>query len=537
MASEPSAHYSSGEVRYPDAAALKADLVPYLSQGVLWARGTDLPPPLREFPFKLLLPDGTSFTLRGQIVSRVGENALIRLSSWTPAHFAAAEAAARAAAPPPPQPLTPVPPPPSAPRAIATPALESPRPELGPPPPLRRPERPSPDMRSLTPPWVPSVPPGVIDKRSLTPLVIPSTPPPVRPTPTPSRSEAGQLRNPKDVRAMARQPLRPDALVDHLPDDAALVDVIRWLGLRRASGTLTLLSGERRLEIALRLGRIVVPEKEPESAFDAATWPSADFVFEPCDENRLPATRRAWSTWIYVVGVVRRQLADLSLGELQAALPQKRAPRLLQRGRDLIASMELPVAEQRFAEQRLQRGDTLTAVLRASNLSELAAVRLLVLLHLVDFLEWDEPGAPLPAEDEWTGVRAELQRRSSGSHFKALGIHYSATPAQIQAAYRAVAAEYGAKASVGGPAGELAARMVALAEGAWAVLGDPPARRRYRREIMPVPPPAAARLLYVQAKAAEGRREIAEAQEILEEAIDLDPSVDEYREALKSLVG
>ena len=511
MAAEPTAQYLSGEVRYPDAAALKADLIPYLSQGVVWARGKDLPPPLREFPFKLTLPDGTSFTLRGQIVSRVGENALIRLSSWTPAHLAAAEAAVRAATPTPPSP----PPPPTS------------QPALG--------------ARSLTPTWMPSAQPaapalvGLVDKRSLTPLIIPPLPPPARPTPTPTTSEEGQIHNPRELRAVARQPLRPDALLDRLPDEPALVDLIRWLGLRRASGTLTLASGERRQDLVLRLGRIVMPDKSPESAFDCAAWPSSSYVFEPYTDMRQTATRKAWPTWNFIVGIVRRQLADLSLGDLRAALPEQRTPRLLQRGRDLLASMELPLAEQRFAEQRLQSGDTLTTILRSSGLSELAAVRLLVLLHLVDFLAWDEPGVPPPEEEEWTGVRAELQRRSSGSHFKALGIHYSATPAQIQAAYRALTAEYGAKTAAPGNIGELAARMVALAEAAFVVLGDPMARRRYRREVMPVPPVAAARLLFAQAKTALARGEVAEAREILEEAIELDPTVAEYAEALAAL--
>ncbi|MSP60143.1 MAG: hypothetical protein EXR72_07340 [Myxococcales bacterium] len=502
-------------MRYSDVAGLTLDLDPYLSLGVLWTHGRDFPPPLEEFPFRLSLPDGTHFSLRGQILSHVGDNALIQVTNWTSKHYAAAQAAARyrgaprTPLPAPPRPVTPslTPQPANVARPVTPQAIGA----IG-----GRAQTPVP--RSITPQVI-----GAIGGRAQTPVPRSITPA----VSLASVPASGPLRNPMTIAEMTAQPLRPDTSVGRPPQEPSLIYLARWLGHCRATGILTARSETRTLEVAFRQGRVLIPDRGHDASGDAILWPRASYAFASGNEEELQQARKTSASWNWVVGLLKRWLREQPMDVLREALPETRAPLLHTRGRDLLAALDLTGTELRFSEHRLDGQSALCDLYHAAGLSDLGTARLVAMLHLLEFLEWQEAPERHAETPEEKLVRL-YERRAGGSHFQALGVHYSSAPSQIRAAYHAFTADYGVKSAAHEVSAEYAGRMIDLAHNAWAVLGDKASRQQYRNETLKVNAVACAQLLFDQAKMVLLRGEVTEATEMLEEAIDLDPQP-EYR--------
>src|SRR5262245_22352337 len=80
----PRARYGGGEVKYPDAASMRADLENFLRHGLLWVAGDSFPAALEEFVFDLVLPNSKRLSYRGQVIARPGPGrAMVRISNWT----------------------------------------------------------------------------------------------------------------------------------------------------------------------------------------------------------------------------------------------------------------------------------------------------------------------------------------------------------------------------------------------------------------------------------------------------------------------
>lgn len=121
-------------------------------------------------------------------------------------------------------------------------------------------------------------------------------------------------------------------------------------------------------------------------------------------------------------------------------------------------------------------------------------------------------------------VRAILERRSVGGLFAALGIHYSAAPSEIRAAYEHALIDYGPGASAAAMAPDDAGRIVQLARRAWQGLKDRKERDIYRRDVLGIDVHLAARLMFEQSLLARDRGERRIARVLAEAAIDLAPT-------------
>lgn len=215
------------------------------------------------------------------------------------------------------------------------------------------------------------------------------------------------------------------------------------------------------------------------------------------------------------------------------ALPAERAPRLRQAAAEWLPALDLADMERRFCGRRLDGSEPGASLCRTGGLSETGAARLLCLLHLCGLLEWIAlaPAAAAPPADE---VRGRYEKLSGGDLFVALGLHYSVAPAAIRVAYQTIMGEHGPGSAAQQRSPEYAARIVALAEQAFAVLGRRESRQRYRQEVLRVNVAAAAKLTADQAKLAALRGDTARARELLAAALDLCPTP-EYLEAWRSL--
>ena len=100
---------------------------------------------------------------------------------------------------------------------------------------------------------------------------------------------------------------------------------------------------------------------------------------------------------------------------------------------------------------------------------------------------------------------------SSGNHFEALGVHWSASSAEIDEAHRALVAKLAAGGAWAVAAPEACAQMRDRAASAYAVLKDPAARVAHRRAAYPLDFESIADLVNQQASSISMREDDAAA--------------------------
>lgn len=161
------------------------------------------------------------------------------------------------------------------------------------------------------------------------------------------------------------------------------------------------------------------------------------------------------------------------------------------------------------------------SILANPGISQLAAARLLLLLQLLQSLEWRPPPE---RRERGNPVEETCKRILAGNLFDAVGGHYSTAPARLRGAYEATLAEYGPGSAAHQRSPVHAAAIVEQAKRAWQVLRHRNTRRSYRVEVLHIDVRAAAALLIQEAKVALLRNAVIEAREALAAAFDLQPS-------------
>ena len=454
------ARFRRGECFYDDVAAMRADVDSYLVHGVVRLATGEAPPRPLE-----LFP----FQLRlpdGQVLDVRGEVIaagvcpLIKIADWKPAYREAVLAASRS----------------------TTGVGEQ-------------------HIRSST-----DVPPMMRAPADQAPTL-------------PSSSFGGQIENPTDLATLRALPLRPDARVRQLSERPNVCTLLRWLAACQASGTLAII-GPRRIEMKYAGGKIEIAERERTAVADALLWPTATFEFQS-DSNRSSFMGGVGS-WIVVVGMVKRFVREIPVHVLKESLPATKAPRFDSRGARLLSVLALSPAETRFVGSRLDGSGALADLMIAAGLSDIAVLRLLTLLDLITLISWEAPRAKEVVDED--PIQDLYERRVRGDFFRAVGGHYSDSPSRLRSAYEAmrVAHRPGSEAHQRSP--EYAAKIFALAERAWATVGERKTRQRYRQEVMQLSVEGLADLLFEQAKMDLLRGEIGHARELVEEAIDLFPA-------------
>ncbi|MBI5479929.1 MAG: DnaJ domain-containing protein [Deltaproteobacteria bacterium] len=393
---------------------------------------------------------------------------------------------------------------PTEPRAMAAPA---------PPPPATGASPPEPRPASAPTPG-PRVP---------EPMPPRPRPPAPRPGATPARRLlaplAGILHNPTDLGELAKLPIQRNAPLTETPP-SSLVGLLRWLARHEACGILTL-GAPRELRIPLCGGRVLLEEQEFPLAVQAASLAEVAYAYEPKPENEIAKSCRGEVGWAFVASVVKRLVYGASFDQLQAALPAHRAPRLHPEEAGLLQTMRLTPAEKRFVASCLDGARELASLYPRAGLSQLATARLLCFLTVLGLLEWVEPAGDRPETRD--SVRAAYERLATGNLFDVIGSHYSAAPARLRAAYEQVIRGYGPGTPAHQQSPELAHKVVAEANRAWATLRERVSRRRYRAQELGMNVASAANVLAQGAKMALMRGQTGAAREALAAAFDLDP--------------
>ncbi len=482
---KPLATFSAGRVSYPDGEAVRRDLEPYLGHRVLFVAGAAFPPSMDDFSFELALPGGTVIATRGKVISNPPGTALIQITQWSDSMWLAIQKAA------------------AGPSATPEPAPEKPAQPI-----LQAQEAPS--------EWTEV---NTQAARGLAPL--------------PPSKLAGKLRGVAAAADLAALAIQPDDLKSEL-GDTSLARVVRWLGARRATGVLTVRLGDKPLELVFRKGRIALTERTQNSLTAAATS-SGEYAFDT-REAPDPGGARSFAPWNFAVVLTRAAVREQSLETLRAVLPMADAPKLRDATRDLLGTLDLGGPERRFCERRLDGSEAMAKLLKNPGMAEHTVMRLLVLVELLGLIEFVDPTFTSSARTEVDELQATFERRKVGNLFERVGVHHSDPPSRLKQAYDTLVAELSPGAPAEQRSPEYAAKLLALAREAWAVIGERDSRQKYRKETLQVDVVHNAALMAEQAKVANLHGDTARARELLEAACDLHGTPEQHK-ALRALPG
>ena len=483
-----------GEVQYYDATSVAVDLGPFLSKGVLRVSGAGLPEPLVEFPLRLVLPDGAAFHMHGKIIATPGSEALIEVVDWTRQHLEAVSRIAmtearrlRATGRSLPSKTPPAGWRPTVQNDSGSRAAEgSSAPDLSGAGRGRLPTPPRPIGESQPPPTetprAVGAAPDVGTGRSTSIGESPRSPPPARAAlsiSTPARAlPAGPGTSPTGLSNFRILQTTPTGVVPNAP-----------LGLAPSES-----------ENAVSDQAPSPPGKQPPQQ---AGQPQIDRGVLPPEKKPFAARRPPLTTPV-------------------AALPARSPVSSHEPPATVAPSASSPPTTPSESESRRQpsypsgsSGPRIPpAMLRAPQGTPTPR----------NTAKPSITAAPRPAPASSTGdVRKLLERRSVGGLFAALGVHYSAAPSEIRAAFERTLTDFGPGSTAHRVAAEDAQRIVQLATRAWEGLAERKDRDRYRREVLGVNVAIAARLMFEQSRMASERAEWRLARELIEAAVDLNP--------------
>jgi hypothetical protein len=298
-----------------------------------------------------------------------------------------------------------------------------------------------------------------------------------------SLSSEGAIRNPQDPAALAAVPL-DGALI--LTPPLSMPMLLMAIGRRRAfSGHLRLKRDAHEASVCIVRGGAAGTSLEMEQLRRTFEWPDGSYKLSgEAPPARLLAMRQPMvavvmhgiRSWLRVMDI--RQVLDV----LQPHLHE--APSVLSSRGALVPLLGLSPRELRFVEHVLDGGTSADEILRRGGIGRETAIHLLYVLHLLRALEWrcveNRPGES-PAER--LGQRAHKLERAD--HFEALGVHWSASIAEIDRAFRNLEEEMrlGGRASQIEP--QAAARILARARLAHEAVANEGSRHAYLLDIHP----------------------------------------------------
>ena len=161
-------------------------------------------------------------------------------------------------------------------------------------------------------------------------------------------------------------------------------------------------------------------------------------------------------------------------------------PRILQHEVWMPNLLKLDPQEVRFTEKFIPKGQTLRALIAMSPMSRRKTFNLLVVLVAFDMLEFtDTPPETAEGDDVFGRVQARLARCEEG-HFQTLGIHITAHPMEIDAAFHEIKTHYSPTSEISRHSAAtktLCARLVERAEMSMLFLSNRENRIQYRSEI------------------------------------------------------
>ena len=210
----------------------------------------------------------------------------------------------------------------------------------------------------------------------------------------------------------------------------------------RAGWILTLAHGSRITSVPVTDGRACVSRVEQQAAIQAFTWPEGTYSFEAKEvaAGGLRSRRRRWrASWSRGSACSGRSFTTEGMESVRsgAGFPI-RAPVVRAGATRTVGRLRLTAGELRLVEKGFDGIETGRSLLRGG-LGKHTTLEALPRARAVRARRLGRPkkvrgGAGRPPRSPWRTPRG---RSAAGNHFEALGVHWSASSAEIDEAHRA----------------------------------------------------------------------------------------------------
>lgn len=192
------------------------------------------------------------------------------------------------------------------------------------------------------------------------------------------------------------------------------------------------------------------------------------------------------SMFAFVVEGCQSILRMSTQAELEAIFADQRglAPTVREARRWVIQKLGLHDRERRMVEHELDGQQSLDTLLGGATASRSSLLHLLGLLAAFDVVSF-EPLAAKQGPDALSVLQARRERGLTANHFEVLDTHWSAPPADIEAAWLKVERETGPRSEAMARSPDDATAVYARAREAWDVLRDDMRRIAYTRRVLP----------------------------------------------------
>ncbi|HEY3450998.1 MAG TPA: hypothetical protein VGK67_31870 [Myxococcales bacterium] len=516
---------TDGHVLFANAKAFRESYKSFLSQGAVLVSPQRKLQPFEKLELTLAVPGHLSLTLKAEVTSFMGDDALLRFVPFDSELRVRLCQAANAAMDPVQAPApVPAPTAAAAPMAFGPPAATSPA-----------------AAPMAFGPTVPSSAPAA-PAAFAAPAPAATSPAPAAYRPNPGPTQAGvrmaaSLRPngtfhnptlPKDFLnlPLTRQPTEAELAIP------ATICVLMALFTRRSEIIALRIKSKsgKDIEVYVARGDFVASAVPIESA--AKTLAEAEGTYEIKVLDTEPKVRNRNMGQAFGFALIKeytKRYIDTEYADAMSGR-QGQAPRMAGRGELLARSVGLSEVQLRVATRMLTGQYVLDDVLN-SGVGARSTWQMLFLLQVLGGIEWCE--APPRQNILVDEMQSTLSRIKTQDHFTAMGLHLSSSPQTIEKTYQRLMAQYGPGSHAHRLSPQTAEAIWSHMERCYEVIATPPGRKSYRTGAFPdVRLDYAARLVYDQARLAEMRHEWVFALDQMNAVLELHPTreyLDEFR--------
>ena len=219
--------------------------------------------------------------------------------------------------------------------------------------------------------------------------------PPPGSSPPPPEEQAlagGDLANPEGLAGLSKLPLGVHVEPPDLAASLSTAAVFRAVGLKLASGWLTLRADDVEKRIPVDKGMFFLEDGERETIRASFRWPAGRWSFEE-GAPEPEARRKPVSPLHLVLDGARACVRETPLDELRAEINVQAGVRLRRSYEELAPFLFLTLAEKRLVEDLDGRRSLAAIAAERGTLSEPLLIRLVALLTILKVVEFTSPRA------------------------------------------------------------------------------------------------------------------------------------------------
>ncbi len=282
--------------------------------------------------------------------------------------------------------------------------------------------------------------------------------------------------------------------------------------LRGSAGTLTLRSRSEEITLPIDRGGVCLTAAERTRTLRIFDWTEGTYAWRR-EKHPWAVQKQRYPMTAYIVGGIRLRLRHFDDAEFtRAHLPKMRlSPTVIDDRRGRLERLALPETEHRAVEHVVDGTRSFEKMLGEGYIGRTTFQRLVLVLDLYGILHWAQPTLS-EHEDPVAAMTKLFARIERANHFVALGVHWSAPPVEILAAWEKAQETYGPGGTMEKYEPSLAARILRRVTAAWNILRVDALRVGHRREAYPgMDEELLAPLVEARAKALQMRGEASEA--------------------------